>query len=91
MFSDMDDKALMSSEVFRELLKNADYIEEKSEPQLDSNEVLDNFLDLQKKVNASSVLKNRFKQLQERFINDPDYRDTVNDDFVQGVLLLKLD
>jgi Holliday junction resolvase len=90
---DMDSEALMGSEVFRSLLqveaeKKAAEVVEKVEI---SKEAINKMEAFQLKVNASPVLKGKFKALQERFINDSSYRESVNQDFVQGVLLLKIE
>ena len=93
MFNDMDSQALFSSEVFRnlvdiELKKEA---EEKAKAEDINKNALNNFLDFQKKVNASLELKNKFRELQKRFASDPEYCKSVNEDFVRGVLLLELE
>jgi hypothetical protein len=93
MFDDMDSKALFGSEVFRNLIN----IEAQKEAQIKKEaenlekSTLQEFEDFQKKVNASSVLKDNFKKLQQRFINEPEYRKSINQDFVQGVLLLSFE
>lgn len=93
MFKDMDSQALLGSEVFRNFLdieqaREAD--EAKQHADMGKNALRD-FEKFQKRVNASPVLKDNFKKLQHRFINDPDYKRSVNQDFVQGVLLLKFE
>ena len=89
---DMDSEALFNSDVFRnliniELKREAD---EKIKKETIEKNALNNFLELQKKINANPILKNQFKKLQQRFINEPDNKD-VNQDFVSGVLLLKFE
>ena len=93
MFDDMDSKALLSSEVFRNLLeveKQAEINNKIKEQELEKS-ALDNFQEFQKKVCANPALKNEFKKIQDRLINDSEYRRGINQDFVQGVLLLNLE
>jgi len=93
MFKDMDSQALMGSEVFRNYLNITEASSQdaaKQDAEMGKNALKD-FEEFQKRVNASPVLKDNFKKLQHRFINDPDYRTSVNQDFVQGVLLLKFE
>lgn len=93
MFKDMDSQALMNSEVFRNLANQEIQHEAqlKHEASVVEKQALDNFNEFQKKVNASLQLKNQFKNLQQRFINEPEYRDTINEAFVRGVMLLKFE
>lgn len=90
---DMDDNALFSSEVFRnfvngELRKEA---EEKQKAKELEDTILDTFLDLQKKINSSVVLKQQFKRVQDRMKVDAAYREANNEAFVRGIMLLKFE
>lgn len=89
----MDSQALLDSEVFRNYLdfeRAREAQKAKQHAEMGKNALKD-FEKFQKRVNASPVLKDNFKKLQYRFINDPDYKASVNQDFVQGVLLLKFE
>ena len=93
MFRDMDSQALWGSEVFRslagqELQREAS---NKANSELAEKNALNDFLEFQKRVNASVELKNKFKVMQNKLINDPTYRETINEDFVRGVMLLKFE
>jgi hypothetical protein len=93
MSNDMDTQALMSSEVFcnylnQEIKRQA---QEKIESQNLQETVLKRFGEFQDKVNADPYLKAEFLRLQQRFINEPSYKDTINEDFVNGVMLLRLE
>ena len=93
MFKDMDSQALFGSEVFcnlasQELQREA---QAKAEAEVIDKQALENFNEFQKKVNASSQLKDQFKKLQQRFIKEPDYRETINEAFVRGVMLLNFE
>jgi len=93
MFDDMDSKALFGSEVFRNLI-NVEAQREaqaKKEAEVFQKTALEEFEEFQIRVNANPVLKEEFKKLQQRFINDSEYRDSTNQDFVQGVLLLRFE
>jgi phage-related protein len=93
MFSDMDSQALFGSEVFRnfvQLQKQSENRDQAIKKQAEAK-LLKDLEDLQIKVNSNNVLKEQFKKLQTKFINDSAYRETVNPDFVRGVLLLKIE
>lgn len=93
MFDDMDSKALFGSEVFRNLIniEAQREVQAKQEAETLQKTALEEFEEFQTRVNASSVLKQEFKKLQQRFINDSEYRNSINQDFVQGVLLLRFE
>ena len=93
MSNDMNTQALMSSEIFcnyldQEVKKQA---QERIESQKLQNTVLERFGEFQDKVNANPYLKAEFLKLQQRFINEPSYKNTINEDFVNGVMLLRLE
>lgn len=93
MFDDMDSKALFGSEVFRNLI-NVEAQQEAQAKQAaieEEKSLLKEFEDFEKKVNASPALRQQFKALQQRFINEPEFRKSANQDFVQGVLLLSFE
>lgn len=94
--SDMDYKAAMNSEVFRELAaaelkkqaatkKTAEQIEQQ---ELDALKAFDDF---QLKVNASKKQKKIFKDLQTLFQTNEKFASTVDPKFVELVLLLNID
>jgi len=93
----MDWKAVMSSEVFREYVKNelrkdAQTVESKREmTENEEAQVYSDFIKFQEQVNKDPQLKQAFKLFQEKFANDPEYRSQVNPSFVDGVMLLDLD
>jgi hypothetical protein len=93
MLDDMDTQALMSSEVFCNYLNQE--MKRKAQLQIESENsqknALKTFSDFQDKVNANPYLKAEFLKLQKRFINDPSYKNTINEDFVNGVMLLRLE
>lgn len=93
MFRDMDSQALWGSEVFRSLASQELQREasEKANAEFAEKNALNNFLEFQQRVNASVELKNKFKIMQDKLINDPNYRETINQDFVRGVMLLKFE
>lgn len=89
----MDWKAAMSSEIFREYVKN-ELIKEANTlppPTVDEEQVLNELEQFQAKVITDPYLRQAFKQLQTKFANDPIYRNKVNADFVKGVMSLDLD
>lgn len=85
--------AAMSSEIFREYLKQ-EIVKEayvmQPEP-VDAEQVINDLQEFERKVRETPHLKAAFKQLQNKFANDAAYRNRVNPKFVQGVLLLNLD
>lgn len=93
MFRDMNSQALWGSEVFRSLASQELQREasEKANAEFAEKNALNNFLEFQQRVNASVELKNKFKIMQDKLINDPNYRETINQDFVRGVMLLKFE
>lgn len=93
MFRDMDSQALWGSEVFRSLASQELQREasNKANSELAEKNALNDFLEFQKRVNASVELKNKFKVMRNKLINDPAYRETINEDFVRGVMLLKFE
>jgi len=85
---DMDDLALFGSEVFQNLA-NQELAKEAAEKKSEET-ILDEFLQLQERINSNAALKEQFKKIQTRMINDPNYRNANNEAFVRGVMLLKL-
>jgi len=84
--------AIMSSDVFTEYLRNelkkeASQTKEK-DPNL--NSVLDSFADFEKKVNENPRLKRAFAKWQDVFSNDMMYRDRVDQNFVDAVMMLNI-
>ena len=91
--SDMNWKAAMSSEIFREYLKNelAKEASMPSIPKLNEDQVLNELEEFQTKVKNDPYLKSAFLKLQQKFATDPVYRSKTNAKFVEGVMLLDLD
>ena len=89
---DMDWKAAMSSEIFREYCK-IELQKEAQAPQVaqvKEEEVLEDFDKFQNMVNSNPQMKLAFKELKEKFSSDLEYRDGVDPNFVNGVMLLDL-
>ncbi len=84
--------AIMSSDVFSEYLRNELKKEasqqKEPEPELDS--VLDSFAEFEKKVNENPRLKRAFAKWQEVFSEDMMYRDRVDQNFVDAVMMLNI-
>lgn len=91
--SDMDLQSLLGSEVFRIFAaqEQAKELEEKRKNEELGKKVIADFELLQMKVNSNAKLKETFKKMQDRFINDPEYRKAADQNFVQGVMLLKIE
>jgi len=91
--SDMDLQSLLGSEVFRIFAtqEQTKEFEEKRKNEELSKKMVAEFELFQMKVNSNSKLKETFKKMQDRFINDPDYRKKADQNFVQGVMLLKIE
>lgn len=91
----MDWKAAMSSEIFREYVKNELQKEaidaNKPEEKLDTGKILDDFEKFEFQVKNTPHLKKAFAAIRERLVNDPEYRSKVDPDFANGVMLLSLD
>jgi len=92
-YSKEDWNAAMDSEVFREYLK-AELQKEampKPEPQpIDKAQVLEEFVEFEKKVLSTPKMKMAFMALQQKFRTDPEYTAKVDPSFVEGVMLLNL-
>lgn len=91
--SDMDLQSLLGSEVFRIFAaqeQEKELAEKRKNEEL-GKKVIADFELLQMKVNSNSKLKETFKKMQDRFINDPEYRKAADQNFVQGVMLLKIE
>lgn len=98
----MDDwNAAMSSEIFREYVKN-ELIKEtqqkeqqkalkESKKNIDQDKVIAEYHKLSEKIRRSPQLKMAFKALKDRFNSDHIYRAKSNPDFVNGVMMLFLD
>lgn len=92
MVSSEDWAAALSSEIFRTYLKGEIQKEaEKTKTAEDELQVMEEFEEFQKRVNASPKLRNVFKKLQQSFINDPESTNKVDPKFVEGVLLLNIE
>ena len=92
----MDRTAAMSSEIFREYVKNELKREalEKQQKKAEApniNDVLGDLDEFERRVKSDPKLRVAFKALQEKFATDTSYREKVNPIFVDGVMLLDLD
>lgn len=92
MVSKEDWNAAMSSEIFREYLaaELQKQAQAKSEPQVDSEEVMDQWDQLESQIQSNPKLVQAFSALRQKFIDDPDYAEQVNPSFVKGVFMLDL-
>jgi hypothetical protein len=91
MLNDMDTQALMSSEVFCNYLDHEMKRQAQEKAIVSEDSVLKSFGELQDKIKYSPYLRGEFVKLQNRFINEPGYKETINEDFVRGVMLLSLE
>ena len=89
--NDMDHKALMSSEIFREYLKTQTKkiakVTSNDEEQLNT---LDDFRVFEREVRASPKKLAVFRALQQKFQHDPDYAAQVDSNFADAVMMLDL-
>ena len=96
MHDTMDWKAAMSSEIFREYLKDelAKQANKREEPP-PSPENLDilltDFKALESKINDNPQLRQAFVALRDKLASDPEYRGKVKKELVDGVMMLFLD
>jgi hypothetical protein len=85
----LDERALASSEIFREYLeqeqRKSASIKSKS---IDADTAISNFENIQTKIKTDARLKNIFASLQNRFIQNPTGADPV---FIDAVLSLNLE
>jgi hypothetical protein len=90
---DTDWNAACSSEIFREYVKN-ELIKEANAPQpaplASADDALVEFEQFENRVRSDPKLFAAFKALQQKFANDPAYRNKTDSKFVEGVLLLNL-
>lgn len=95
-----DWKAALSSEIFREYLKNelakeAQETQQKSlakkEAKKNKKKTLKQFEELSERIKRDPQLKFAFKTLKEKFYTDPEYRAKTDPNFVNGVMMLFLD
>jgi hypothetical protein len=89
----MDWKAAMSSEIFREYVKNELIKEAEAKPEesVCTDKTLKSFEKLEAHINKTPELKKAFKTLQRKFAADPEYTSKVDPSFVDGVMMLFLD
>ena len=94
MNDDMTWKAAISSEIFREYLKNELMKSASSEevsPEEEKDALIQEFEKFQEAVKASPNKVKVFKALQHKFATDPEYTAKVKKSFVDAVMLLDLD
>lgn len=95
----MDWTAAMSSEIFREYVKNElkkeakEIAEQKSQKveELDKEAILNDFENLECKIRNNPKLKQAFKIYKEKLASDSEYRSKVHPDFINGIDMLFLD
>ena len=92
----MDWSAAISSEVFRnyvsnQLAKEASENKTAEQELMDEAKIMEEFDNLQKRINESPKLKAGFKKLQDIFLKNAEYKETVDPKFVEGILLLEID
>ena len=85
----LDERALASSEIFREYLKQEQIKSASIKPKaIDADAAISNFENIQTKIKTDAKLRNIFASLQDRFIQNPTGADPV---FIDAVLSLNLD
>lgn len=82
--------AAMSSEIFREYLKNELIKEAQAPKEPTVQEIHEQLETFEKKIKNDPGMLKAFKVLQNKFATDQVYADTVNPAFVAGVLMLNL-
>jgi len=89
----MTDQALFSSEIFREYAKTVQLKEaqELQKEELDKENSIKQFDDLQKRINASPKLREHFKMIQAGLLENEEYRAKADPKFVEGILLLSFE
>jgi len=95
---DMDWKAAISSEIFREYLKtaipNIKKASEPTEPKLsneEEKEIYESFHKLQQEIRSSPSKLATFRAIKEKLIHDDEYRARTKVAFIDAVMLLDLD
>jgi len=97
--ADMDWKAAMDSEIFREYAKNeiakmANEAQQKREEEKnveeDKLDILEKFKEFEHEVRSSPKKLAIFKVLQDKFAADADYTSKVKKSFVDAVMMLDL-
>lgn len=85
----LDERALASSEIFQEYLKQEQTKSASIKPKaIDADAAISNFENIQTKIKTDAKLRNIFASLQDRFIQNPTGADPV---FIDAVLSLNLD
>lgn len=96
---DMDWKAAMDSEVFREYARNEitrmraeaqQKQEEAQQAEEDELNIMDKFKEFERQVRSSPKKLAVFKALQDKFATDADYAAKVKKSFVDAVMMLDL-
>lgn len=99
--SDMDWKAAMNSEIFREYAaielqkqaaqKQAESLKVDHLDDDTTSELMEQFKQLEAEVSASPLKKKAFRALQLKFASDPVYTDKVDPLFVEAVMMMDLE
>lgn len=85
----LDERALASSEIFREYLKQEQTKSASIKPKTtDADAAISNFEKIQTKIKTDVKLRNVFASLQNRFIQNPTGADPA---FIEAVLSLNLE
>ena len=80
-----DWRAISSSVVFQEYAKN-ELEKEASIPKLNEND----FLEFQSKIRKDAKLFNEFNKMQDKIIDEPNFRESLDQKFVEAMLTLDL-
>lgn len=97
--TDMDWKAAMNSEIFRDYARNeihqqiqikAQQQEEAKQIKEDKLDLLEAFQEFERQVRSSPKKLAIFQTLQNKFAIDPEYAATVKKSFVEAVMMLDL-
>ena len=85
----LDERALASSEIFREYLKQEQTKSASIKPKtIDTDTAISNFESIQTKIKTNAKLRSVFATLQNRFIQNPTGADPA---FIDAVLSLNLE
>ena len=85
----LDERALASSEIFREYLKQEQTKSASIKPKtIDADTAVSNFENIQTKIKTNAKLRSVFATLQNRFIQNPTGADPA---FIDAVLSLNLE
>lgn len=96
MINDEEWKIINSSEIFREYSKGEynrmakEAAQKKAEEANIEATAMDNLYEFEKKVRSDVKLSLAFRNVQKKIIADVNYRDSLDEGFVNGIMLLDL-